>query len=287
MSLFAATLLPGLILLLLGLPLLLDHSGAKAAIRAFPRSATAGYIVFSAAAAWFLYNIWHLSNADFGEYRTLLFIALRRGRGPRLQVRAGLPRRAGRLRPRADRRRAVPRRGLHAVRPAAAPLHGLVRLRRHRARDLARRAAVAAARLPRLALRAVPALARPRGTPGRLRHASSAGSRSPFDDARGSARRTPVLLVLAGPAGSGKSTLCDRLVDANLGFTRVVTSTTRSPRKGEEQRRPLPFLHARRSSTPRSPPANSWNGPGSTATAATGPSPRASSGRSSSGGSSS
>jgi guanylate kinase len=43
----------------------------------------------------------------------------------------------------------------------------------------------------------------------------------------------PVLLVLAGPAGSGKSTLCDRLVDANLGFTRVVTSTTRSPRQGE------------------------------------------------------
>ena len=44
----------------------------------------------------------------------------------------------------------------------------------------------------------------------------------------------PVLLVLAGPAGSGKSTLCDRLVDAQLGFTRVVTSTTRSPREGEQ-----------------------------------------------------
>ena len=44
---------------------------------------------------------------------------------------------------------------------------------------------------------------------------------------------TPLLLVLAGPAGSGKSTLCDRLVDAGLGFTRVVTSTTRSPRQGE------------------------------------------------------
>jgi guanylate kinase len=43
----------------------------------------------------------------------------------------------------------------------------------------------------------------------------------------------PVLLVLAGPAGSGKSTLCDRLVAADLGFTRVVTSTTRAPRKGE------------------------------------------------------
>jgi guanylate kinase len=43
----------------------------------------------------------------------------------------------------------------------------------------------------------------------------------------------PVLLVLAGPAGSGKSTLCDRLVSANMGFTRVVTSTTRAPREGE------------------------------------------------------
>src|SRR5271170_3687418 len=45
--------------------------------------------------------------------------------------------------------------------------------------------------------------------------------------------KLPVLLVLAGPAGSGKSTLCDRLVAANMGFTRVVTSTTRSPRAGE------------------------------------------------------
>ncbi len=74
MSLFAATLVPGLILIVAGLPLLLDHSGAKAAIAAFPRATSAGYVVFSAAAAWFLYNIWHLSNADFGEYRTLLFI---------------------------------------------------------------------------------------------------------------------------------------------------------------------------------------------------------------------
>lgn len=74
MSLFAATLVPGLLLILLGMPLLLGHSGAKAAIAAFPRSATAGNIVFGAAAAWFLYNIWHLSSADFGQYRTLLFI---------------------------------------------------------------------------------------------------------------------------------------------------------------------------------------------------------------------
>jgi guanylate kinase len=45
--------------------------------------------------------------------------------------------------------------------------------------------------------------------------------------------KDPVLLVLAGPAGSGKSTLCDRLVAADLGFSRVVTTTTRAPRAGE------------------------------------------------------
>ena len=44
---------------------------------------------------------------------------------------------------------------------------------------------------------------------------------------------TPVLLVLAGPAGSGKSTLCDRLVQEVPGFSRVVTTTTRAPRPGE------------------------------------------------------
>ncbi len=43
----------------------------------------------------------------------------------------------------------------------------------------------------------------------------------------------PVLLVLAGPAGSGKTTLCERLVAEVPGFTRVITSTTRAPRPGE------------------------------------------------------
>jgi guanylate kinase len=43
----------------------------------------------------------------------------------------------------------------------------------------------------------------------------------------------PVLIVIAGPAGSGKSTLCDRLVAGGLGFGRVVTTTTRAPRSGE------------------------------------------------------
>jgi guanylate kinase len=43
----------------------------------------------------------------------------------------------------------------------------------------------------------------------------------------------PVLIVIAGPAGSGKSTLCDRLVTERAEFARVVTSTTRAPRPGE------------------------------------------------------
>jgi guanylate kinase len=43
----------------------------------------------------------------------------------------------------------------------------------------------------------------------------------------------PVLLVIAGPAGSGKSTLCDRLVEERPEFARVVTTTTRTPRAGE------------------------------------------------------
>lgn len=43
----------------------------------------------------------------------------------------------------------------------------------------------------------------------------------------------PVLLVIAGPAGSGKSTLCDRLVLERPEFARVVTTTTRPQRKGE------------------------------------------------------
>jgi guanylate kinase len=43
----------------------------------------------------------------------------------------------------------------------------------------------------------------------------------------------PLLLVIAGPAGSGKSTLCDRLVHERPEFSRVVTTTTRAPRAGE------------------------------------------------------
>ncbi len=41
------------------------------------------------------------------------------------------------------------------------------------------------------------------------------------------------LVILAGPAGVGKSTLCERLVAEVPGFERVITATTRPPRPNE------------------------------------------------------
>lgn len=46
-------------------------------------------------------------------------------------------------------------------------------------------------------------------------------------------RENALLLILAGPAGSGKTTLCERLVADNERVERVVTCTTRQPRQGE------------------------------------------------------
>ena len=40
MSLTAATLVPGLLLILIGLPMLLNHSGYAAILKSFPRSTT-------------------------------------------------------------------------------------------------------------------------------------------------------------------------------------------------------------------------------------------------------
>lgn len=50
------------------------------------------------------------------------------------------------------------------------------------------------------------------------------------------------LVILAGPAGVGKSTLCDRLVAEVPGFERVITATTRAPRPNEVDGRDYHFL---------------------------------------------
>lgn len=73
MSYFLASLLTGLVLATLGAALLGGHSMVVCSIKNFPRSKTATLVLFGAASLWFLSRIWHLSMADFGEYRGLLF----------------------------------------------------------------------------------------------------------------------------------------------------------------------------------------------------------------------
>jgi guanylate kinase len=57
-----------------------------------------------------------------------------------------------------------------------------------------------------------------------------------------SAASPTVLLILAGPAGVGKSTLCDRLVAEIPGIERVITATTRPPRPNEVNGRDYHFI---------------------------------------------
>ncbi|MFI5355744.1 MAG: hypothetical protein ACHQ4G_00265 [Opitutales bacterium] len=75
MSLLLATLFPGLLLIALGAGLLSGRSTVTASLKAFPRSPAATLVLFGGGAAWFLYRVWYLSPADFGDYRTLLFLA--------------------------------------------------------------------------------------------------------------------------------------------------------------------------------------------------------------------
>jgi hypothetical protein len=70
-----AILLPGLLLVAIGLPLALVRAGFVTALKGFPRSPTAANVLFGAGSIGFLYNVWHLSPADFGDYRVPLFIA--------------------------------------------------------------------------------------------------------------------------------------------------------------------------------------------------------------------
>ena len=41
------------------------------------------------------------------------------------------------------------------------------------------------------------------------------------------------LFIVSGPAGIGKTTLCDQMLKEIPGVERAVTSTTRAPRRGE------------------------------------------------------
>ena len=50
-----------------------------------------------------------------------------------------------------------------------------------------------------------------------------------------------ILVVISGPSGVGKTTVVDRLLEAE-GIARAVTATTRSPRDGEVDGRDYLFL---------------------------------------------
>jgi len=52
----------------------------------------------------------------------------------------------------------------------------------------------------------------------------------------------PVLLVLSGPSGVGKTTVAQRLLVNNESLTRLVTCTTRAPREGEVDGEAYHFL---------------------------------------------
>jgi hypothetical protein len=70
MSLFLATLLPGLFLALLGALLLWNGPRVPAAARALPRSSQAAWLFFGAGAAWFLWRISHLGESDLIFFKT-------------------------------------------------------------------------------------------------------------------------------------------------------------------------------------------------------------------------
>lgn len=74
MSLTIATLLPGLLLIALGASLLTGNSVVQAICKALPRSRVAAALFFGGGALWFLHAVWHLSEADFGNFRVQLFI---------------------------------------------------------------------------------------------------------------------------------------------------------------------------------------------------------------------
>ena len=64
MSLFLATLLSGLFLALLGALLFWNNAAVGSLARALPRSTRGAWLFFGAGAAWFLWRLSHLGEAD-------------------------------------------------------------------------------------------------------------------------------------------------------------------------------------------------------------------------------
>lgn len=74
MTYAAATLVTGFILIVLGMLFILRSPVVVSSIKRFPRSRSLAYVFFGIGALWFLYRVWHLSEADFGQYRKQLTV---------------------------------------------------------------------------------------------------------------------------------------------------------------------------------------------------------------------
>ena len=70
MSLTLATLLPGLLLIALGVLFLVNNSAIQSTLKALPRSQTGAIVFFGGGALWFLYIVWNLSAADLVIFST-------------------------------------------------------------------------------------------------------------------------------------------------------------------------------------------------------------------------
>lgn len=55
-------------------------------------------------------------------------------------------------------------------------------------------------------------------------------------------RIQPRVIVLSAPSGTGKTTICSKLLEKDHDLQRVITVTTRKPRKGEKEGREYFFL---------------------------------------------
>jgi guanylate kinase len=55
---------------------------------------------------------------------------------------------------------------------------------------------------------------------------------------------SPLLVLISAPSGGGKTTVCNQLLAAWPGMTRVITCTTRAPRQGEQDGVDYYFLSA-------------------------------------------
>lgn len=62
------------------------------------------------------------------------------------------------------------------------------------------------------------------------------------DSSTGKGEGKGLLFIISGPAGSGKTTICDGLMEKES-LQRIVTSTTRSPRQGERDGLDYHFLN--------------------------------------------